>query len=514
MSRLRTPSTESTPTGRTISPERLHSYEAGAPLVERLAAAVAQASRRARGGVQRVEIPVGPVRPLAWLSAQAEAASLLGDTALYWHGRGDTDAVAALGVADELEGPVAAVLAALDVRAEALRTRAPVSRYYGGLRFDAQAPISEEWTSFGTARFVLPRFELTAGPRSATLACHLVPGDDIDTVFDAIAALRIPAWTRLPLPARHHTLDRPTPNGRADAPGVEGWTDRIAEALDGFEAGRFEKVVLARRATFSFDAPVRPLDLLERLEAATPNCYHFAFRFADDAVGADAATFIGASPERLFHRDGWRVESEAVAGTRPRGLLRGDDARLRDELLGSEKDLREHGYVRDALLDGLRPFTETLDIDAQASEMALANKRHLRSGIRGLLHDGVASTDLLAALHPTPAVGGTPTDTALAFLRDTEPFDRGWYAGPVGWVGVDAAEFAVAIRSGLVQDDTLALYSGAGIVRGSDADAEWAEIEHKLSDFLDVLGLGSGLGDGRASGDGQTDIRVPRLSLG
>ncbi|MEL7168521.1 MAG: isochorismate synthase [Bacteroidota bacterium] len=499
----------SRPPASEIHPRR----EAGASLSGRLAAAVAQASRRERGGVQRVEIPVGPVRPLAWLHAQDESAVQVRGTALYWHGRGDTDAVAALGVADELDGSVGSVLAALDMRTEALRTRAPVSRYYGGLRFDPQAPVSEAWTSFGAARFVLPRFELTAGPRSATLACHLVPGDDLDAVLAAIATLRFPAWTRLPLPARRHALDRPTPTGRVDAPTLPGWSSHIAEALDGFDAGRFEKVVLARRATFDFDAPVGALDLLERLEAATPNCYHFAFRFADAYSNADA-TFIGASPERLFHRDGWRVQSEAVAGTRPRGLLRGDDARLRDELLGSEKDLREHGYVRDAILAGLRPFTETLDIDAQASEMALANKRHLRSGIRGLLHDGVASTDILAALHPTPAVGGTPTDAALAFLRDTEPFDRGWYAGPVGWVGVDAAEFAVAIRSGLVRDTSLALYSGAGIVRGSDADAEWAEIEHKLSDFLDVLGLGRGLGDGHASGDGQTDLRVPRLSLG
>ncbi|MEM9997464.1 MAG: isochorismate synthase [Bacteroidota bacterium] len=453
-----------------------------------------------------MEVPVGPVHPLAWLHAQDDT-----DTALYWHGRGEPLTVATYGVAEELMGAVADVLPMLEARVEALRLTAPVSRYYGGLRFDGSDTVAREerWAAFVSARFVLPRFELTAGPRAATLACHVLPGDDLDAVLADLDALQMPVAVRLPLRAQQIDLMSPRLRSRTDVPNAEGWASRIAAAIDGFDDERFEKVVLARRAALSFSAPMEPLSLLDRLEAATPGCYHFAFRFADDPD----ATFLGASPERLICRDGRRVETEAVAGTRPRGLLRGDDARLRDELLGSEKDRREHGYVRDAILDALRPVTTRLDIDAEASELALASKRHLRSGIRGTLRDGIASTDLLAALHPTPAVGGTPTDAALAFLRDTEPFDRGWYAGPVGWVGVDSAEFAVAIRSGLVRANTLALYSGAGIVRGSVAEAEWAEIEHKLSDFLGVLGLSAGAGDG-ASGDGRATDGVPHLSLG
>jgi menaquinone-specific isochorismate synthase len=137
----------------------------------------------------------------------------------------------------------------------------------------------------------------------------------------------------------------------------------------------------------------------------------------------------------------------------------------------------------------LKPFCEVLHVETEASEMKLARGRHLVSGITGTLHAGISTFDLLRALHPTPAVGGTPRREACAAIRQQEPFDRGWYAGPLGWIERDAAEFAVALRCGLVTPRHLALYSGAGIVRGSVPAAEWDEIEHKISDFMQVLGL-------------------------
>ncbi len=121
------------------------------------------------------------------------------------------------------------------------------------------------------------------------------------------------------------------------------------------------------------------------------------------------------------------------------------------------------------------------------SELALQRKRHLRSEITATLHESTSPLNVLNALHPTPAVGGTPTRTARAFIREHESFDRGWYAGPVGWMKQDAAEMLVAIRSALVDRDTLTLYSGAGIVEGSDPASEWDEIENKLADFKAAL---------------------------
>jgi len=133
-----------------------------------------------------------------------------------------------------------------------------------------------------------------------------------------------------------------------------------------------------------------------------------------------------------------------------------------------------------------------LEIEERLSEMKLARGRHLVSRARGTLREGVTDWDVLEALHPTPAVGGHPKEEALAEIRTSEPFDRGWYAGPVGWISADAAEFAVGIRSGLVSGRTLRLFSGAGIVAGSVPEEEWAEIEQKIGDFTRIFGAEPG----------------------
>ena len=245
------------------------------------------------------------------------------------------------------------------------------------------------------------------------------------------------------------------------------------------------KVVLARRAVFGFGEDLDGLLLAEELRDAAPDC----FRFYVQPV--EGAAFLGASPERLFRREGRSVRSEAVAGTRPRGASSAADEELREELLGSEKDHSEHRFVKFGIEESLRPLCVRLDVEDGVSEMKLASRRHLVSRVRGELREGVADAEVLRALHPTPAVGGYPGVAALEGIRELEPFDRGWYAGPIGWVGADASEFAVGIRSGLVRGSTLTLFSGAGIVPGSDPDEEWAEVEQKIGDFTGAFGLGN-----------------------
>jgi menaquinone-specific isochorismate synthase len=273
---------------------------------------------------------------------------------------------------------------------------------------------------------------------------------------------------------------------REDSPDLQGWRENVERALSAFSEGRLGKVVLARRAEFGFFGDLDPTLLLESLKATTPGCFHF---YAEPESGT---AFLGASPERLFRRDGRSVESEAVAGTRPRGVSSAEDDGLRDDLLHSAKDLSEHTYVSKGIREALAPLCEELEIEDCVSEMKLARGRHLRSKVRGTLKDGVTEAGLLDAMHPTPAVGGHPRIEALEQIHALEPFDRGWYAGPVGWIGQEASEFAVGIRSGLVRGQTLALYSGAGIVAGSVPDEEWAEIEQKIGDFTGMFGLEQG----------------------
>jgi menaquinone-specific isochorismate synthase len=204
------------------------------------------------------------------------------------------------------------------------------------------------------------------------------------------------------------------------------------------------------------------------------------FCFQPDATAA----FIGITPERLFARQGDRLHSEIVAGTRPRGRHDADDRKLKNDLLRSAKDQLEHDIVRKGIRQRLHKFVDDLQVDGPTQVLALASTQHLYSAVHGRLRPGVHDGILIDRLHPTPALGGYPTENALAEIPQLEPFCRGWYGAPVGWIAADAAELAVAIRSALIAGCHASIYSGAGIVPGSTAHGEWEEIEHKIRDYL------------------------------
>ncbi len=426
--------------------------------------------------IVRLTVPAGRIDPFRWLSEQEMFPKV------YWSGREDRAGVAAVGVADLREAGVSEGAGSLSKLLASLPdSGVSGARYYGGARFDPLGKPDEEWAAFSAYRFVLPRFELHAGETETTLVCNLVLPRDT-----AYASKIVQEIEDLSLPEGTSGSLLPTPVLREDSPDLKGWRENVERALGAFSEGRLGKVVLARRAEFGFDRDLDPTLLLESLKAATPDCFHFY------AEPEDGAAFLGASPERLFRREGRVVESEAVAGTRPRGASSADDEGLRDDLLHSAKDRVEHTYVSKGIRVALGPLCEELEIEDNVSDMKLARGRHLRSKVRGTLRDGVTDAGLLDAMHPTPAVGGYPRGEALERISALEPFDRGWYAGTVGWIGADASDFAVGIRSGLVRGKTLALFSGAGIVAGSVPDEEWAEIEQKIGDFTGMFGLEQG----------------------
>ena len=426
--------------------------------------------------VVRLAVPAGRVDPFSWLSEQRMFPRT------YWSGREDGTGVAAVGAADVREARVSEGAGSLPKLLGSLPDPGGSgARYYGGMRFDPLRKPDEEWATFGAYRFVLPRFELHAGDGETTLVCNLVLPRDTDNASKILQEIEA-----LSLPQGASGASLPIPVSREDSPDLTGWRENIEQALSAFSEGRLGKVVLARRAEFGFEGDLDPTLLIESLKAATPDCFHFY------AEPEDGVAFLGASPERLFRREGRSMESEAVAGTRPRGMSSEDDDGLRDDLLHSEKDLSEHSYVRLGIAEALAPLCEELEMEEDISEMKLARGRHLRSKVRGTLKEGVTDAVLLDALHPTPAVGGHPRGEAMEEIRALEPFDRGWYAGAIGWIGADASEFAVGIRSGLVRGRKLALFSGAGIVAGSVPDEEWAEIEQKIGDFTGMFGLEQG----------------------
>jgi len=347
------------------------------------------------------------------------------------------------------------------------------------MAFDPLRRISDEWKPFGPYRFTLPQFQLENYGTHSYLVCNIMwrTSGDGDRVSEAV----LDALDTIVFPQSAPAGTIAAPQNRTDIPDRKGWTRLIQEALTSIKQGNIEKVVLGRRSVFSFDEPLDPLALLSRIAARSAAMYQFYFE------PEPGRAFLGTTPERLYRRDGRHVKTEAVASTRPRGATSAEDDALTRELLTSDKDRREHGFVVQAIQKALEVLCLSAYTPPSISVLKLPKCQHLMCRLEGILKKGVSDAVVVTALHPTPAVGGTPTDKALEYIREHEPFDRGWYAGPVGWIGPESSEFAVAIRSGLVCGNTLSLYSGAGIVDGSTPDAEWDEIDTKLCNVLSAL---------------------------
>ncbi len=238
---------------------------------------------------------------------------------------------------------------------------------------------------------------------------------------------------------------------------------------------------MARRTDLRFTHRIDPVDLLGALIRAGKSSFGFMFEPDEDTA------FMAVTPERLFKVDDNKIESEAVSGTIATGDNAPGGSAIGEALLSDEKNSREHGYVLDYLFERLGQICESVDEPSERTLLELATVSHIHSRLSGRLMAGYPTGTLVSHLHPTPAVCGVPTERALQLIRELEPFVRGWYAGPVGLVGRDFSEMAVAIRSALVSRRQVSLFAGAGIVHGSDARDEWTELEHKTMPALNVL---------------------------
>jgi menaquinone-specific isochorismate synthase len=261
-------------------------------------------------------------------------------------------------------------------------------------------------------------------------------------------------------------------------PDRASWTAAVVRALAAIRAGRLRKVVLARELTVEADSPLDRRRVLDFLLRTHPSCFAYAM-----------GGFVGASPELLVRRVGDEVSSQPMAGSVPRGASPAEDDRLAEGLAGSTKDAEEHRLLVEAVLDALAPACIQPPAAGPAEVVRLATVSHLATRVAGRLRPPAPSALALAGLlHPTPAVGGIPRPAALAAIAELEGFDRGLYAGPVGWVDArGAGEWAVALRGAELDGCRARLWAGAGIVAGSDPAAEWAETEAKLEPVLSAL---------------------------
>jgi menaquinone-specific isochorismate synthase len=256
------------------------------------------------------------------------------------------------------------------------------------------------------------------------------------------------------------------------------WEQAVGEAVRRIKhSADLHKVVLARDLYASADLSIDPRMLLRWLAARYPGC----FTFACDGL-------LGATPELLIRRDGWEVSSLVLAGTTPRGATQFEDSALALALIGSAKENEEHQYAAASLQDTLSPLCSAMYITPRPELIRLPNVQHLGTRVHGTLAAARSALALVAAVHPTAAVGGTPTDAAVEVIRELESMDRERYAGPVGWVDADGnGEWGIALRCAQLDGDRARLFAGCGIVAGSDPAAELAETESKLRPMRNAL---------------------------
>lgn len=345
-------------------------------------------------------------------------------------------------------------------------------RLFGGFAFDPASRVTDaRWHAFGGWQFVLPLVvvERTGGGWSGTVTVPAAEAGGEGALTDRLAeALFAPHE----LPAVGH---RPAPCGLDRT----GWERAVSTVVDAIGDGRFEKVVLARPLTAT--TTQGKAAVLGSLAERYPTTHVFSFA-APDAV------WLGATPERLVTLHAGVVRSASLASSRPRGRDATEDERLGRELFESGKERAEHRFVVEAVRQALEPACTMLTVPREPELMKVANIQHLYTPVTGHVRDGVDILELVERMHPTPAVGGWPKPEALAAIRDLESMDRGWYAGPIGWVDLAGdGEFAVALRSALLSAGEAALYAGAGIVAGSDPAAEFAETELKFRPLLGAL---------------------------
>jgi menaquinone-specific isochorismate synthase len=368
-------------------------------------------------------------------------------------------------------------------------TEAARPRVFGGFSFHEGACDGEPWGPFPEARFVLPRVQLTVADNGAWLTVNAVGSDaDASAVEDRLArevdrfAALDPADAAAPSDADAARPPRPAIRESRRTTSRGAWRESVGAAVDRIRDGELRKVVLAQALEADLAADFPRAATLERLAEKYPDCHRYWF----EPPGGESA-FFGATPERLVSLRGRTVETDALAGTTGRGETPSEDEWLARELLDDEKNVHEHELVAETVREQLEPFAASISA-GERRVRRLATVQHLHTPITAELDADRHVLELVEALHPTPAVGGLPPDRALATIRETEPFDRGWYAAPVGWI--DAAgngAFAVAIRSAVASRRRATLFAGVGVVSDSDPDREWDEVQLKYRPILDEL---------------------------
>jgi len=351
----------------------------------------------------------------------------------------------------------------------------------GGFAFSDEGATGSTWSSFRPAAMSLPEisFESEGGRVVMTINAMVNPSDDpaalTERLVNRVNGLVFEDLGMLdPHPTHRPSIE--------SARSPEEFEDSVAAAVERIRAGEIEKVVLAREVVVRSGSAHDPAAIFAALREGFPSCFNFC-------VGTPEAAFIGASPELLIRCVGRGVSTVGLAGSARRSSDPAVDDHLAQKLLNSSKDRGEQDLVVKRIVKALVRLSVWVEAAEEPEIIKVANIQHLATPVIAQLSEPRTAIELAGFLHPTPAVGGEPWKKAERVMAEVEKMDRGWYAGPVGWMdGSGDGEFCVALRSALLRDREAHLYAGVGVVADSDPAAELAETEIKLGALLPLIG--------------------------
>jgi len=411
----------------------------------------------------------------------------IGAPAFYWEEPARGLTVAACGAALEFQASGSRRFQELSARASAVLSMiCPHSLnassgggplVVGGFGFSDHDCEAHEWREFPAAWFFLPRL-LWVRRGTRTTLTRVWEAGGRETLDDLLLRPPVAGLSCERVPWRSLELTQPSLCER------ERWRERVERARSMVLRSALQKVVLARRIEIEAPSIINPMPIIDAARRTRADCFNFW-------LGREGTSFLGSTPELLVRVEGQTVTSGALGGSAPRGANDEEDRVLGDSLLASAKNLEEHEYVVSAVRSALESVAGPLYSVERPRLMRLPEVQHLYTPVQGRLRERRSALEVAGLLHPTPAVCGVPRQTARAII-EREEAHRGWYSGAVGWMDTGGGgEFAVALRSALIDGSRMFLWAGAGIVAGSDPEAEFAETETKFSALFRSPSIGS-----------------------
>lgn len=359
--------------------------------------------------------------------------------------------------------------------------------FLGGFSFFDQID-SARWDSFSPASFTVPKWMIIKDGKftAVTLTVEIDLFNTPEILYRHLQSELQKIEQTLSFET---TIDNKKSNENEPAvpisqngSGYNKWISSVDRAKKLIRRKNFSKIVLARDITIQRGSNSSPTQVLNRLRRQYQKCYNFLIH------NASGNTFLGSTPERLGAFRNRLLLTEALAGSIQRGKTATEDTFFEMHLSGSSKNRDEHNFVIRDIEERLQPYASELNRKDKPEIKKLSNVQHLYTPIRAKLKNNTYMLEVISRLHPTPAVGGYPWKDAAPYIAELEDFDRGWYAGPVGWFNANRdGEFAVAIRSGLFTKEKAHFFAGCGIVEDSDPATEWEETNLKLKPMLSTL---------------------------